>query len=262
MARLFFLGGKRASQFRADAKRRKEIRRDASTVDDLCAFAIRLGEEPRHFLVGGDGLEGVVLTLPVEEVGIGSLEGPAGVEFVSGRARGKLDGVDRDQAFVIGKRQGAQENSVDQGEDGCGSSYSESQSDDRRHGESGAAAELAEGELRVGHERGEHGGDYGRTNSLGIGLFSDFCGKGFNQDALPLGSVEVPFSQRQRAVGQSAGTRALSLCSGRGADEGVRPYTTALLSSGKRRGPSCSSISCTVGRLSANSCRCKCHTSL
>src|SRR5437660_943537 len=158
MARLFFLGGKRASQFRADAKRRKEIRRDASTVDDLCAFAIRLGEEPRHFLVGGDGLEGVVLTLPIEEVGIGSLEGPARLGFVSGRARGKLDGVDRDQAFVIGKRQGAQENSVDQGEDGCGSSYSESQSDDRRHGESGAAAELAEGELRVGDERGEHGG--------------------------------------------------------------------------------------------------------
>jgi len=36
-------------------------------------------------------------------------------------------------------------------------------------------------------------------------------------------------------VGQSAGTRALSLCSGRGADEGVRPYTTALLRSGRRR---------------------------
>jgi hypothetical protein len=57
------------------------------------------------------------------------------------------------------------------------------------------------------------------------------------KDTLRLGSVEVPFSQRQRAVGQSAGTRALSLCSGRGADEGVRPHATALLRSGRRRPP-------------------------
>ena len=158
MAGLLFLHGKRASQLRSDAERGKEIRRNASAVDDLRAFAIRLGEEPRCLLIGGDGLEGVVLALPIEEVGIGSLEGPAGVGFVGGRAGGKLHGVDRDQAFVIGKRQGAQENSVDQGEDSSGSSYSESQSDDRRYGESGAAAELADGELRVGEERGEHGG--------------------------------------------------------------------------------------------------------
>jgi len=113
MAGLFFLRGKRASQFRPDAKRRKEIRGDACAANDLCTFAIRLSEEPRRFLVGGDGLEGMVLALPVEEVGIGSLEGPASVGFVSGAAGGKLHGVDRDQAFAIGKRQRAQENSID-----------------------------------------------------------------------------------------------------------------------------------------------------
>src|ERR1700747_225639 len=104
MAGLFLVRGERASQFRGDTKRRKEIRRDASTADDLRAFAIRFGEETTVFLVGGNGLEGVVLALPVEEVGIGSLEGPASLGFISGRAGGKLDGVDRDQTFAIGKR--------------------------------------------------------------------------------------------------------------------------------------------------------------
>src|ERR1700760_2992515 len=107
MPRLFVIRGKRMSEFGADAKRRKEIRGNTSATDDLRALAIRFGEEASVFLVGGDGLEGVILPLPVEEVGIGGADGPVGIEFV-GRCSGrKLHRVNRDQAIGMGKWQWA-----------------------------------------------------------------------------------------------------------------------------------------------------------
>ena len=108
-------------------------------------------------VVGSQGFKGVILALPIEKVGIRSAD-VIGCRNVAGRDSCRnLQGLNREQTVYACEWQRAQEDAVDQAEDGGGGSDAESEGDDRGDCETGVAAELAESEGEIRHECGEHG---------------------------------------------------------------------------------------------------------
>jgi hypothetical protein len=83
--------------------------------------------------------------------------------------------VEIDEAIRIAVREGAQEDSVDEAEDGGGGADAEGERYDGEGGESGVLAEHAEAEGEILHERWEEvGGAGGAAGFHGLGERAEF----------------------------------------------------------------------------------------
>src|SRR5215469_15825028 len=145
VTRLFFLRGEGAPDFGSDAERRKEIRRDSSTIDHLRAFTLGSGNQACLIVVTSDRFKGVVLAPPIEEIGIGTVDRVAALGVCGWHAWRKLYCVDSDEAVVVWERQRTEQYAVNQGEDGGGGSDAKGERHDPGQSEAGTAPKLAEG---------------------------------------------------------------------------------------------------------------------
>jgi hypothetical protein len=133
LAKLAFLGEKIAAEQHRLAEDVEKLRGAGGTLDLFGLSAAVQGE--RRAGPGGDGLEGGVLALPVEEIAGGD------AVVVPGDV-----GPDHDDAvgFVIGER--GEEGGVDDAEDGGVGAYAEGQGEYGDRGEAGVFEEEAEAE--------------------------------------------------------------------------------------------------------------------
>lgn len=154
MAGKLIFCSKVAAEGRFHAERGEQIRGDTSTLDDLCPVPVRLTEEPGLGIIGRERFKGMVLALPVEEIGVRAYLWVACARR-SGTG-GKFHGSNRDESIDFGKRQWTQKNAVDEAEDGGGSSDAEREREGDGNGEARTAAKLADGEGEILSERRRH----------------------------------------------------------------------------------------------------------
>ena len=143
-ARRVLLGTEHAADRRLGADRRQKVLGDEREVDPLGLS----GDGDVHFLRGVDGdlVEDVALGAPVEVIGKRHVR-------VAGVANLLHHG--RDQARRLGDRQRAQEERADDGEDAREQADGETDGENRRGGERGRAAKLAQSVANVLHQRVE-----------------------------------------------------------------------------------------------------------